>query len=642
MNDLERLKCAQRAIQQIGFEIPPLISNLSFSELFDFPPCTQSNEMQIRALEAINGPGVYVIEAPMGMGKTEAALWVAYKLLLAGKARGIYFALPTQATSNRVHLRMDAFVKRISSIPSRSRLIHGNSWLMRESSELDPVKTSGRGDEDARTGNDWFASSKRALLAPFGVGTVDQALMGVVAAKHFFVRRFALAEKVVILDEVHSYDLYTGTLIDRLVEVLKGLGCTIIILSATLTGRRREQLLPSQSGDDTGQKALPYPLISGSREGGEQIVMKAQAPPSTRVIVNYRSCDAAMLQAVQEATVGRVVLWICNTVGASQCQFGRILHEAKGRFKVGLLHSRFPFWRREELENEWMERLGKTGTTRCGCILVATQIVEQSVDLDADLLITELAPTDMLFQRLGRLWRHVRPEREGTPEMILLEESESLDHLRRLSGVAIRKALGDKAKVYSPYVLLRSLEVWKSAPEVRIPDQIRERIEATYEERIEGEEPAPWQKLFEEMYGKGLTHRQKALQSSNIWSVALEDEEGVQTRLDELPTLPLILCQNVDSYRYTFLDGSTAVSRPDSFHLDLAQKIYKNLVRIPLHYFDTPKGCEAFESYLHGVHAVGLVDGEAIQVDGLKEGMRLSWSLEKGVVIEKASSRSQA
>ncbi len=210
---------AIKALVTIGFRSPEFLPNLSFHDLFHDAGNPEirwvPNEMQQKAFAAVNAPGVYIIEAPMGMGKTEAALWAAYRLLVSGKARGIYFALPTQATSNRMHLRMNEFVRRISDTASASRLIHGNSWLLDHVAGLSPAATShGSLADDARTGRDWFASPKRALIAPFGVGTVDQALLGVVAAKHFFVRHFALAGKVVILDEIHSYDLYTGTLID--------------------------------------------------------------------------------------------------------------------------------------------------------------------------------------------------------------------------------------------------------------------------------------------------------------------------------------------------------------------------------------------------------------------------------------------
>jgi len=450
-----------------------------------------------------------------------------------------------------------------------------------------------------------------------------------------------LAGKVVILDEVHSYDLYTGTLIDRLVSVLKGLGCTVIILSATLTAKRRAQMVSLGSDQDTDPASLPYPLISSVAEGEGSRAEAAAAPVSRVVRVDFHAAPDAVDRAIRLAASGGVALWICNTVGAAQEQYQNLVRSAEGKFLVGLLHSRFPFWRREELENEWMERLGKKGDTRCGCILISTQIVEQSVDLDADLLVTELAPTDMLLQRMGRLWRHDRPERTGTPEMIVLEESESLDRFRQMDAKGIVRSLGPKAFVYSPYVLLRSLEVWKASNEVAIPDQIRARIEATYEERFEGEEPESWQALFAEMYGKVCAYKMKALQSSNIWTVALDDEEGVQTRLNEMPTVQLVLCTMVDGPRYEFLDGTSQVFEKEGFQLSGAQGLHKNMVKVPRHLFDTVDAPPLLESYLHGEFTVGVIGRSEIDVSGLRKGVRLRWSVEDGVIIEKDSKRSQ-
>jgi CRISPR-associated endonuclease/helicase Cas3 len=262
---------ALRAVTTIGLAAPEVQPGLSFHDLFHAPqrpdiPFTP-NDMQLRAMSAIAARGVYVIEGPMGTGKTEAALAAAYQLLANRKARGIFFALPTRATSNRMYLRMAEFVRRIAPAAAGSRLIHGNSWLLDERLGVSPSASGpGTAAEDARAGRDWFASAKRALLAPFGVGTIDQALLGVVAAKHFFVRCYALAGKVVILDEVHSYEIYTGTLVDKLISMLEELGCTVIVPSATLTRKRRNQMVGA--GDENEDEAdLHYLLITGRRSG---------------------------------------------------------------------------------------------------------------------------------------------------------------------------------------------------------------------------------------------------------------------------------------------------------------------------------------------------------------------------------------
>ncbi|MBC8177532.1 MAG: CRISPR-associated helicase Cas3' [Deltaproteobacteria bacterium] len=634
---------ALQALDTIGFRQIEFIRNLSFHDLFHDAEKPEilwvSNEMQEKTLAVINGPGVYVIEAPMGMGKTEAALWAAYQILVSGKGTGIYFALPTQATSNRMHLRMNEFVRRISRASNASRLIHGNAWLMDQTAGLLPAATSpGSVSEDARSGRDWFASAKRALLAPFGVGTVDQALLGVVAAKHFFVRHFALAGKVVILDEVHSYDLYTGTLIDKLITTLEGLGCTVVVLSATLSGKRRGQIV-SHPDDNSNKAELPYPLITGRHEGNP-LEPAAAAPPTSRTIkVDFITAEDAAKEAINLAQNGGAVLWICNTVDSAQKQYQRFTGLTQEDFPVGLLHSRFPFWRREEIEAEWMTRFGKNGATRCGSILVSTQIVEQSVDLDADLLITELAPTDMLLQRLGRLWRHNRKDDDrpvDTARLCIVKEKNSLEDFRNMEPKAIIDALGGKAHVYDPFVLLRSLDVWHGQNEVNIPAQIRMLIELTYEDR--DNEPESWLKLYDDAYGQALAHRQRALMSSNIWSVALSDAEGVQTRLNEMPTVVLVLCRSLSDHKATFIDQSRGCLGSDQYRLPTAQAIHKNLVKIPRYHFDCIELCSAFTDYLYGEQSIGIVaESGAVEVKGLKDGTLLFYSDELGLIIKKSS-----
>jgi len=598
--------------------------------------------MQERTLATITGPGVYVIEAPMGMGKTEAALGAAYQLMANGKTNGIYFALPTQATSNRMHLRMNEFIRRIAPETQESRLVHANSWLKGKDEGIFPALTATKmsASEDARTGRDWFASTKRALLAPFGVGTVDQALLGVVAAKHFFVRHFALADKVVILDEVHSYDLYTGTLIDKLITTLEGLGCTVIILSATLTGQRRGQMVPLPNGTPTGAD-LPYPLITGRMEENPLEPVMSTPPASRTVKVDFLAAERATEEAIQLAKKGGAVLWICNTVDAAQRQYRLFMELSSGGFPVGLLHSRFPFWRREELEAEWMERFGKEGQTRCGSILVSTQVVEQSVDLDADLLITELAPTDMLLQRLGRLWRHERGKRPiNETRLIIIEEESSLDAFRDMEPKEIVKLMGSKAKVYAPFILLRSLEVWKEQQEVSIPRQIRHLIESTYEDRED--ETASWLELAAEWFGTDSAKKMLALRNSNLWQGALEDKEGVQTRLNEMPTIALVLCLTLTQDEAVFIDQSRGSLGGDQYLLSTAQAIHKNLVKVPKHCFERITPCPAFADYLHGEQCAGMVrDGGVVEVQGLQEGTQLYYSDDEGLVIKKTSTKEE-
>lgn len=625
--------CANKAIRSIGLAIPSIIPGLTFEQLFGFPP----NDMQCKTMATITSPGVYVIEAPMGMGKTEAALGAAYQLLASAKASGIYFALPTQATSNRIHLRMDDFLLRIAPESGASRLIHGNSWLMKSATDgYKPARNATETrEQDARSGYDWFASSKRALLAPFGVGTVDQALLGVVAAKHFFVRHFALAGKVVIIDEVHSYDEYTGALVDILTTTLERLGCTVIILSATLTGKRRAQLL-SQSGTSVKGATQPYPLLSGRKENKQFSPVSALSPASKEILIEFTRLDRALDEAIAVAHAGGAVLWICNTVGSAQQQFLRLEKKAGGTLKIGLLHSRMIYSHREAREAEWMERFGKSGANRCGSILVSTQIVEQSVDLDADLLITELAPTDMLLQRFGRLWRHKRAWRPvAVPSVRIIEEENTLSELKEMPSTCIVASLGSKAYIYAPYILLRTMEVWQQRKNgITIPDQIRELIELTYCNR--DDEPDAWKQLFGEWFDTESGQKMKAQRNSDFWQPALDDQEGIQTRLNDLSTISLILCREYSNDHLLGVDGSVAHFGSE-FNYETAQVLHKNFVKTPRYHFESLTGKGSWSDYFREKHTIGIVgDDGTILLSGLKEGISLIYTEKLGLLVNKS------
>lgn len=632
----ESRRLAQVAVKAIGFSHPEVRSGLSFEELFPFP----QNDLQREAVTAITEPGIYVIEAPMGMGKTEAALACAYRLICEGKASGIYFALPTQATSNRIHLRVDDFVRKIWPDGLNTRLIHANSWLMENLSQPAPAATTkGKESDDARAGRDWFASAKRALIAPFGVGTVDQALLAVVAAKHFFVRRFGLAGKVVILDEVHSYDFYTGTLIRVLCETLEKLSCTVILLSATLTPDRRTALLGKSDTLETND----YPLISGRQSDGAFITPRpAQPPEEKKVHVVFVEKESALDDAWKQACNGACVLWICNTVSRAQSVYAKLealAHNQTESPAFGLLHSRFPYFRREELETYWMEFLGKDSKNRRGCILVSTQIVEQSVDLDSDLLITELAPTDMLLQRIGRLWRHPREGRSAErAECWILKEDATLDELRAMNKGDIRKALGAKAWVYAPYVLLRSLEIWsaRDGQDIAIPTEIRKLLSDTYDDRDEATDG--WKAWQEEILGDEFAKKKTAEMNSNIWSPLLDDQEGVQTRVSTVESVQLILSTERKSKQLALLNGEQANLSDDTFRLDAARALHRNLVKIPKSEFADFRSEDATSRYVKGEQAVALVkpDG-SVDIAGLKDGRSLHWHIDRGLVIRRVT-----
>jgi len=514
-----------QALDAAGYLQPQLKADLSFFEIFGFTP----KDTQIKLIAAANQPGVYVLEAPMGLGKTEAALYAAYQLLEKKLAIGIYFALPTQLTSDKIHERVNAFLGQIlddQSPHKQALLVHGNAWL--KQFEM---------GEEGNPGGAWFAQGKRGILAPFAVGTIDQALMAVMNVKHGFVRTFGLAGKVVILDEVHSYDSFTGTILDALVTALRQLHCTVIILSATLTFERRAKLLgitPLTSS---------YPLITAQPNVGAFAEIAVEVIPDVAVAIAHQTDANAIEEALRRAEAGQQVLWIENTVSEAQSLYKMLNARACGiGVACGLLHSRFTKVDRAVNEATWVTFFGKDGAqTRAqqGRILVGTQVLEQSLDIDADFLVSRIAPTDMLLQRLGRLWRHTETKRPADAR----REAWILSPDLAAAIATPEVAFGPTAKVYAPYVLCRSLAVWQGVTQVNLPGQIRDLIEATYAKQDESEHMAKHLRQVEEERSKLVRFALLGLSAGGT----TQPEEKAQTRYSEQESTEVLLLRG---YQY--------------------------------------------------------------------------------------------
>lgn len=513
----------EQAVNEAGFMAPKVLNNLTFQQVFGF----EAHQAQVQLFELANQSGVYVLEAPMGMGKTEAALYAAYRLLAQNQATGIYFALPTQLTSEKIHERVADFLGKIlapDSLHSAPLLVHGQAWLKQQMGE------------DAAPGGTWFSQGKKGILAPFAVGTIDQALMAVLHVKHGFVRAFGLMGKVVILDEVHTYDAYTGTVMDELVDTLKQLGCTVIILSATLTQERRQKLLKTPVTNDA------YPLISGLPTGQALQEIPVSITENHQVSISIQQNEQlALEEALARAEMGQQVLWIENTVAEAQETFALLSARAGGMgIEIGLLHSRFTAIHRQENEQHWVTLFGKAGWSdrqKRGRILVGTQVLEQSLDIDADFLVTRLAPTDMILQRLGRLWRHQNPYRQQEAK----EEAWVIAPLLDEAIAHPDQAFGSSAKVYAPYVLCRTLEVWQQKIQISLPADIRSLIEATYQAREETGNMARYLSDIEQK--REILHR-LALQGMSFVGKTKPDEM-VKTRYSEQDAVEVLLLKGL-------------------------------------------------------------------------------------------------
>jgi len=488
---------AKRAVDELRWTgwSPPDKSQ-PFSVLF--PKIMDMRPLQTEAVElaaTLDSPALVLVEAPTGEGKTEAAMYLADHWTATLKQRGCYFALPTQATSNQMFTRVMEFVgERYGDAESVNlMLLHGHAAL---SAEFEKLKKRGERlfepgdihDDDDAPANvlaaEWFTHRKCGLLAPFGVGTIDQALLAVLQTKHVFVRLFGLAHKTVILDEVHAYDAYMSTLLERLLEWLAALGCSVVLLSATLPKGRRRALLKAYAGKpetDVGEEEEEYPRLSWVHNG--EIHAKHFPPAEERrsclrlqwIPGDLESLGGSLKEALAEGGCTAVV---CNTVGRAQ----EVYLALKKHFppeELDLFHARFPFEERDKREQRALIRFGKPGDPKVKrphrAILVATQVIEQSLDLDFDLMVTDLAPVDLMLQRAGRLHRHERQRKPRLTEPQLWVIEPEVDS----EGIP---DFGSSAFVYARHILLRSWLALRDCTDVKLPDDVESLIEAVYGE----------------------------------------------------------------------------------------------------------------------------------------------------------------
>jgi CRISPR-associated endonuclease/helicase Cas3 len=588
------------AVDAAGFVQPMLKQDLSFAEIFGWQP----RDAQCCFIEQVTQPGIYILEAPMGLGKTEAALYAAYQLLASNQATGLYFALPTQLTSDKIHDRVGEFLKQIldsDSLHQQPLLLHGNAWLKIELGK------------EGNPGGSWFQASKRGILAPFAVGTIDQALMAVMNVKHGFVRTFGLAGKVVILDEVHSYDSYTGTLLEELVKALRQLHCTVIILSATLTHERRHALL------GLGTSKNDYPLISALPKSGDFI--EQAAPNIANVQVDIQHCQndsIAIEEALKRAGWAQQVLWVENTVAEAQKIYRLLASRAHSlNIECGLLHSRYLKTDREGNESRWTDLYGKHGgklRAQCGRILVGTQVLEQSLDIDADFLISRFAPSDMLLQRIGRLWRHQETWRPTSAQREAWLLAPDLTN----AITDPEQAFGATAQIYAPYVLCRSLQVWQDLQHINIPGQIRAIIEATYSDR---EESGALLNHANALEKKRADLKRMALLGLSTAGKTLSEEKA-STRYSEQDSVEVLL---IKGYRIDKQQGGVLVRFLDDTSLllpgkgkglqpaqqrELAAMLLQNTVRVAEHMAPKPVASNGLD-WLRGYLYLGKTDDES-------------------------------
>lgn len=568
-------------------EIP--IENI-YRTRFGFAPREEQKKFS-EAVAAVENPGMFIFEAPMGLGKTEAALVAVEQLAYKKKQGGLFFGLPTQATSNSMFDRvlhwLEAVAKEEDSLLG-IRLQHGkaalNETFQHLSSSMDP---DGGGSVVV---NQWFGGRKTTALDDFVVGTVDQCLLLALKQKHLAFRHLGFSKKVVVIDEVHAYDAYMSQYLYRALTWLGAYHVPAVILSATLPKERRKKLIKAyMKGGGYKEKDFimrtaawdteAYPLVTCT--DGQQVKMMKDFPKKENTEIHLEKTAQPISELLPPAAKGQGIIGIIvNTVKKAQ-EIAEECVNVYGEDCVSLLHSRFIATERIKKEKQLSAMIGKGGVRPDFQIIIGTQVMEQSLDIDFDMLITELAPMDLLLQRIGRLHRHEnvkRPAIYEAPQVYVVGCSDTLDF--------------DEGStfVYAPYILTRTQ--YFLPHQVHIPADISPLVQKVYgEDNIEvsahvkgmyEDMKSNWQIITENKEKKAGTYRikppvlkKKKTQRSSLigWlensnQAANESEERAYMQVRDIQeTIEIIALQKTGS-GYGFFrerkDISTDIENPET------------------------------------------------------------------------------
>ncbi|SDH09631.1 CRISPR-associated endonuclease/helicase Cas3 [Sinosporangium album] len=495
-----------------------LFEDRTFKELFGFD---EPNPLQASVMKElpglVDGPGLLLATAPPGEGKTEMALYAAGVLARACRANGLGFCLPTMATTDAMHRRVSLFAKRALLGDAALAKVHSMAWLSSDAAG-DAAADASIGDvvitdaEASIEATQWLRAGRRGLMAPLSTFTIDQGLTGVLPVRYNVLRLMAMAGKVVVIDEAHSYDAWMHALLLRWLEWLGAFRAPVILLSATLTGDTARSLVEAYmrgAGHGVPRELRPcYPgwlfadAVSGTVRSPREVASERERSVRFEMVPVRRGKDVArpghrlavvkrLLEQVVDSDRG-CVLVCCTTVAEAQHTYRHIadwfreLKENGGQPpELRLLHSRYRARDRSKIIDACERDFGKTGQ-RPRTVLVSTQIIEQSLDLDFDLLITDLASMALLLQRSGRCQRRRdkhsdlhqarRPDWIGAePRVVVLEPVNE-------EGVfAVPKEWGE---VYDESLLRRTSRLLheRGTDPVEVPGDVQSLVDAVYAE----------------------------------------------------------------------------------------------------------------------------------------------------------------
>lgn len=581
----------------------PSDTSKMFEERFNFKP-RKDQETLTNLVKKIKEPGILIYEATTGSGKTEAALIAAEIMSDKSHRSGLFFALPSQATSNGIFSRMKDWLNKLSSLEKGNmglRLIHGKASLNNEFTSIKPSSNIYEEEEYGVSVNSYFAGNKLSILDDFTVGTIDQLLLMALKQKHLMLRHLGFSNKVVIIDEAHAYSTYMNIYLDQALKWLGAYKVPVIILSATLPLKRRNELIKAYLiGQNKKSKDIEepmdfeteksYPLVSFT-DGNKIIQFKDFEKTSSRrfEIIKLDKNDSENIaeRIIKDSKNGGVFGIIVNTV--KKCQsVAKQLIEIFGEDKVEILHSSFISTERTEKENNLLRIIGKNGKRPDFKIIIGTQVIEQSLDIDFDVLYTELAPIDLLIQRMGRLHRHretKRPKNFLNPKVYVMD-SVSYDFDE------------GSTYVYKQYVLMRT--EFYLPNEIFIPKDVSDLVQKVYsDEDIEIEET--YREAYEEYKNKYQSYKENKGEQAKTFALAnpkykvrpdkniskwlensnniaeLSETKGACEVRDSEDSIELICLQEKNG-GYGYFGDNNALGELDN---NLAKEIAKHTIKLP-------------------------------------------------------------
>jgi len=666
----ESCKRAEQAARESGLlalttSNAPLDVGLLFPDLRELRPLQRAIRDIPDALLQL--PSLTIIEAPTGEGKTEAALALAHRIGRISGTDEMYYALPTMATSNQMFGRLQEHLIKRLGLPASVKLVHGQAFLLEDelraetpAAQIQPLENGELVDQsEADEPVTWFNSKKRALLAPFGVGTIDQAELAALNVKHAALRMMGLVGKVVIVDEVHAYDTYMTTIIERLLRWLATMNTSVILLSATLPKSRRRQLAQAFGVglelDDKQSNMYPSLLVltdKGLHHASPQVWQPNRTIELRELHWGDDDTQAKVYWLLNAVASGGCVCWITNTVKRAQRIFKAFLDSSHSSgIDLDLLHSQFPLDERQQREQALNDKYGRNGKRPTRGIVVGTQVLEQSLDLDFDVMVSDLAPIDLLLQRAGRLHRHdrERPVAHGMPRLYVNFQITPDEKLK----------LGTDRTIYAEYVMRQTQRILEGRTQIQLPHDYRTLIEAVYADQ-EPSTDDPLYDAWEDLQNKQRTavgeakqrllpapHPRDSFAKTAAMKVIFEENESradwivAQTRLGELSLNVIAIERDGD---FAYVGGENArISVNHEARLDTQRELLRRNLRISHHdaiqaiQEDGDKNVTRLfkeSKLLKGYYPLWLTNGKAeLKLDNGILGITLN--LQLGLVIEK-------